>query len=142
MTELFPAIQLTEEETAETELPLYTDVQWDYKNNCPLFALGDPVMVTGLEAVKSWAYNALQTAREQYPIFTDQYGSDFEEVIGQAFTSDLKEAECRRYTEEALLESPYIDAVNVEEITFGKEGMLTVKASIQTVYGEEVISYG
>lgn len=140
MSELFPAIELTEEETAETELPMYTDVAWDYVRNCPVFALGDPVMVEGLEAVKSWAYNALQTVRGRYPIFTDQYGSDFEEIIGKAFTQDLKEAECRRYAAEALMVSPYILSVEIADVTFDMDGTLRITGSIQTVYGEEEIT--
>lgn len=141
MTEIFPAVEL-EEDLAEEPLPLYTDVKWDFENNCPVYSLGEPVTVSGLEAVKTWAYNALQTVRGRYPIYTDQYGSDFEDIVGKAFTQELKEAECRRFTEEALLVSPYIQSVDVTDITFDKNGHLTISGTMQTIYGKGAFSVG
>lgn len=142
MAELFPAVQHTVGAAAtNTQLPLYRDIAWNYHTNAPIFALGSPVFVTGIEAVKSWAFRSLSTVRGRYPIFTDQYGSDFEEIIGKAFTPQLKEAECKRYCEECLRQSPYITAADVIEVRFAQNGKLTIKAEIKTIYGEEVIEY-
>ena len=38
------------------DLPLYTDVAMDYDAGVPRFSGGEPVLVSGLEAVKSWAW--------------------------------------------------------------------------------------
>lgn len=45
------------------DLPLYTDVAMDYDAMEPRWESGEPVIVTGLEAVKSWAVRAILTAR-------------------------------------------------------------------------------
>jgi hypothetical protein len=134
-------VQLPDEETSEQVLPTYRDIAWDYDKNAPIFANGEPRMVEGIEAVKSWAYNALQIERQRYPIYSDQYGSDFEELLGQSFTQELKEAEAKRYLEECLLQSPYITAVKVTEVSF-EDGKLLLRAELTTIYGDEVIAIG
>lgn len=141
MAALFPAVQRAEATASAAELPFYRDIAWDYASDAPILSLGQPVIVEGKEAVKSWAFRALSAVRGRFPIFTDQYGSDFEEIIGKAFTPELKEAECKRYCSETLLYSPYITAADVTEVDFEKGGRLTIRVKIQTVYGEDVMDY-
>ena len=54
MRQLFPLFQQAQPSGAGT-LPLLYDVAMDYERGVPLFASGEPVIVTGLEAVKRWA---------------------------------------------------------------------------------------
>ena len=64
---LFPLFSVPEAGTAD--LPLYTDVAMDYETGVPRWESGNPVIVTGLEAVKSWAWRAAATARYRWPAF-------------------------------------------------------------------------
>lgn len=66
---LFPMYSIPQGSTAG-ELPLYTDVAMDYTAGTPRWESGNPVIVSGLEAVKSWAWRAAATARYQYKCFS------------------------------------------------------------------------
>ena len=131
---IFPMIQ-PKATTSIGNLPLYREVAWDYNANQPVFRRGEPVIVTGKEAVKVWIYKSILTSRYRYEIYTKDYGSEFEGLIGQAYTPALKEAEAPRYLRECLLINPYITDVKNIEVSFS-DGTLTVSGIAETVYGE------
>lgn len=131
---IFPMIQ-PQATTSISDLPLYQEVAWDYQKNCPIFRRGEPVIVTGVEALKVWIYKALLTARYRYEIYSKDYGSEFESLIGQAYTPTLKEAEAPRYLRECLIINPYITDIKQIEVSFS-DGTLTVSGAAETVYGE------
>ena len=133
---IFPMIQPAAVDRAATEsLPLCEEVAWDYVRNIPVFRRGEPVIVTGAEAVKVWIYKALLIPRYRHEIYTPDYGSEFESLIGQAYTPALKEAEAPRYLKECLLINPYIKGIKNITATFAAS-RLTVSGTAQTVYGE------
>lgn len=133
--ELFPAVQPEAEETNEEDLPLCREAGWDYEKNIPLFSAGELVEVTGAEAVKVWCHKALQTVRGKYAIYTRDYGSDLETLIGQAYTSDVKQSEAVRYVREALETNPYI--TDVRQISVDLAGdTLHITCTVHTIYGE------
>ncbi len=65
------------------ELPLFTDVAMDYDAGTPRWESGNPVLVTGLEAVKSWAWRAGATAPYRWPSVDWSYGGELEARVGQ-----------------------------------------------------------
>ena len=131
---LFPIIQ---PETAEqtVDLPLCREVKWDYENNIPVWRGGEPVIVSGAQAVLSWAYRALQVPRYRFAVYTWGYGNECESLIGTAYTDELKQAEAARYVRECLLVHPYISEVSEVRVKFD-EGALRVSCVLETVYGE------
>lgn len=132
---IFPMIQPSASSAEVETLPLCQEVAWDYQNNIPLFRRGLPVIVTEKEAIKVWIWKALYTVRYRYEIYTRDYGSEFESLIGQTYTPDLKEAEAPRYLRECLRINPYITAVKNIEVTFA-DGLLSVQGTADTIYGE------
>ena len=133
---LFPFFGDTAVETSAAEsLPLYTEVAWDFEQNIPIVEKGDFKIVTGIEAIKTWVYKAMKTERFRYLIYTWNYGSELEDLIGQNYTPNLTKAECIRCTKEPLLINPYILNVSNAEVTFDK-GKLTFHGKLETVYGE------
>ncbi len=133
---IFPMFPTTD--TQGGELPLYRDVQMDYKSGQPVWAGGSPVFVTGLEAVKGWAWRAIDTARYQYSIFTWDYGCELQQLVGQPYQAQTKLSEAERYVVEALMVSPYIREVQVTDTHFeGSTFHMIVELS--TVYGKESI---
>lgn len=133
---IFPMIQPIADETSETQtLPLAQEVAWDYENDVPVFRRGEPVIVTGKEAVKVWIWNAIHTERYRYEIYSWAYGSEFHSLIGRAYTPNLKTAEAPRYLRECLLINPYITAVNNITVEFA-DARLTVSGTAVTIYGE------
>ena len=89
MRELFPLFQ-TAPQSAAAALPLLRDVAMDYEKGAPLFAGGNPVVVSGLEAVKSWAWRAIQTARYRHSSFSWDYGCELENLVGQPYGQDTR----------------------------------------------------
>lgn len=133
---IFPsAAAATDAAVKVPELPLCREVAWDFSAQRPLWRLGEPVIVTGKEAVKVWIWKALHTARYCHEIYSWDFGAEFESLIGQAYTPTLKEAEAPRYLKECLLINPYILAVKNIAVSFADD-TLTVTGTAETIYGE------
>ena len=134
MRQLFPIFQSTAE-TQSAALPLYRDVAMDYINGIPVFSGGNPVVVSGLEAVKSWAWRAIKTARYRWSCFSWDYGCELETLVGQPYGQDTRRSEAARYVQEALTVCPYITSASAS--VDGLEGSeLSISVDIATVYGE------
>lgn len=131
---VFPAVQ-PETEAPRAQLPLAMEVAWDFALGRPIFSGGEPLVVSGANAVKVWCWLALQTARRRYAIYTWDYGHELEDLVGKPYTGEVKESEAIRYVREALEINPYIRAVRQVDVTFG-ETSLHVTATIETIYGE------
>ena len=130
MRELFPLFQ-TAPQSAAAALPLLRDVAMDYEKGAPLFAGGNPVVVSGLEAVKSWAWRAIQT----YSSFSWDYGCELENLVGQPYGQDTRRSEAVRYVREALEVCPYI--TSAQAVVEGLEGSsLHIRVVMRTVYGD------
>lgn len=133
---LFPTSVASGSTAATAERPLAKEVAWDFGLDRPIFRRGKPVIVSGLEAVKVWIWNALKNERYRYEHHTRAYGSELERLIGQTFTGDLKRAEAIRYFREALEPNPYITGVENVTIELSEAGM-TITGTVKTVYGSE-----
>ena len=134
---LFPMFETSAAEE-DAYLPLYRDAAWDYERDAPVFSGGAAAVASGLEAVKSWVWRAIKTARYQFPIFSWDYGCELDALVGQPYQEDTKLQEARRYIQEALTVNPYITAAEVTEIALeGSQVRLCVE--VDTVYGKETI---
>lgn len=120
---------------AESELPLYREVAWDFAAGRPVFQDGNPVFVTGKEAIKVWIWKALITPRAQYEIYSWDFGSDVRALTGQNFSAKTKQAEAVRYVREALEINPYITDVSDIRVSFDGDRLL-IESTVETVYGE------
>lgn len=136
---IFPMVQPLATDSESRTLPLCREAAWDFERNIPAFSRGEPVIVTGKEAVKVWIWKAIYTARYRHQIYSWDYGSEFESLIGQAYTPMIKEAEAPRYLKECLLTNPYINAVTNISVTFDA-GRLSVSGTAETIYGEVEIN--
>lgn len=136
--QLFPLFEDSAPLSGPGALPLLRDVAMDYDRGVPLWSGGQPVLVSGLEAVKSWAWRAIQTARYRYSCFSWDYGCELESLVGQPYGSDTRRSEAVRYVRQALEVCPYITAAAAS--VDGLEGStLHIRAQITTVYGEATI---
>ncbi len=136
---IFPVVQPEAEDLPAQDLPLCREVAWDFVKGAPLFSAGNPLEVTGAEAVKVWVWKALNTVRYRHEIYTWDYGCELENLIGKAFTSEVKQSEAVRYIREALMVNPYIRSVRQTSVDF-KGTNLTVSCTVDTIYGEVDVS--
>lgn len=68
--------------------------------------------VTGLEAIKVWAWNALRTPRYLYEQNTWNYGSELEDLIGRLpMPMEYIKSEAKRMCEECLQQNKYIQGI-------------------------------
>ena len=135
MMELFPAVQPEAEPTATDSLPLCRETAWDFIQERPIYSAGEPVEVTGAEAVRVWVWKALETARCRYDIYTWDFGCEAENLVGRPFTAQVKESEAARYVREALEPNPYITGVRQVAVSFQGD-RLDVTCQVETIYGE------
>lgn len=137
---LFPALQpIVSELPSESILPMAIEPAWDFEADRPVFRGGQLQQVTGIEAVKVWAWNALLTVRRNWPSLSPNYGNDCEHLIGTGYSEDLKTAEATRYVSECLTSTPYIQSVSVDEVSF-EDTTISISAVIATIYGEVNVS--
>ena len=136
--ELFPIIQPQPSMTG-TDLPFCHDVAWDFALDAPVLEGGEPLMLSGRDAVAVWGYNALLTERSRFEMWTRNYGNDMYNLIGKPFSDELKRAEVTRYLTECLTASPYItDVRNIDAVLIEDE--LQISCSLVTIYGEVKIN--
>lgn len=115
------------------ENEIYKDIAWDYDKNTPLLSNGDFLIVEGLEAVKSWAFRALQTQRGKYEIFTWDYGLDIESFVGKVLT-DKNKIDLTKEITECLLENKHIkNVIDFKFIT--DKNKVYINFRIVTLYG-------
>ncbi|BCK01404.1 DUF2634 domain-containing protein [Anaerocolumna chitinilytica] len=95
--------------------------------------------VTGIEAIKAWAYMALHTPRYRHIIYSWDYGSEIEELIGQTVTQEYLDTEIPRIISDCLTANPHIKSISNIDLSF-KNDKLSGNFSINTDYGEVTMS--
>lgn len=130
---IFPFITYEEEQIKIEPLPLYREVAWDFIANDVVLHNGSPLIVEGNEAIKVWCYKAILTPRYDYMIYTWDYGTELQELIGKAYSKDLTKSEAGRYITEALSINPYITDVKINSCSFS-EDELSASITVKTIY--------
>ena len=91
-------------------------------------------LVEGLEAVRVWIWCCLKTPRFRFPIYSWQYGTEFEGYIGQVLSDEYINADLLSELEEALFINPYI--VEIEDFEATREDeRLHIAFSCVTKFG-------
>lgn len=90
-------------------------------------------MVDGLEAVKQAAFVILETERFQHLIYSFNFGSELQGLIGKSPL--FVQSEIRRLIQESLLQDDRI--TDVRDITFQTQGdSLLVEFTVVSVFGD------
>ena len=93
-------------------------------------------IVTGIEAIRVWAYLALHTAKYRYEQYSWDYGCEIEDLIGKAYTEEHAESEIQRMLEECLLLNEHITEVELLDFE-NEDDKLNATIKVITDYGEE-----
>lgn len=116
-------------------LPLMREVARDMNTGKTVWRGGNPVIVSGVEAVASWAMAALRTVRCRHDIYSTQFGCDAMTLMGRAWSEDVKSVEAPRMVRDALTASPYVTGVDDLTVEFA-DGRLVISGRLNTIYGE------
>ena len=89
--------------------------------------------VEGQEAMCQTIEKALSTERFAYEIYSDSYGAEFNDLIGEHL--DLAKAEIERLVTEVVTTDERVISVDNFEITNETRDTLTIKFVVSTVFG-------
>lgn len=105
---------------------------------------GNPVVLTGIDALKLWIQKCIRTQLNRYSIYKGrQYGANIEDlVIGKSYNFDFAESELRREIETALLQNEDIQSMSSFSVK-NTGSALDISLTLITVYGKvsEVYTY-
>lgn len=90
--------------------------------------------VTEKEAIKCWIWNCIKTERYKYAIYSDQYGVELEQYIGQVPEREYIQTDIQQDITDALMQNQYITAVHDFNITFGDDD-INIALTVDTLYG-------
>lgn len=90
-------------------------------------------MIDDYESMVQAVDKIMKTERFVFPIYSEQYGNDFIELLGKSF--DYAEVEVERMLKEALLADDRVNEVTIEAIEQTNATTLQVKATVETMYG-------
>ena len=98
-------------------------------------------IVTDLEAIKVWVWCVLKTERYRYPIYSWQYGTEYEQYFGETVPQEYLQHDCKTETEEALKVNPYIRGIS-NFLAVMERSHLKISFTLETDYGNaEVMEY-
>jgi hypothetical protein len=128
----FPFVAAENESTEEYNIP--KEYQID-------FGTGQLTgnLVEGLEAIKMWAFLAINTTRYRHDIYSWDYGCEIEDMIGQSLTQEYLDTEIPRVIEECLTVNPHIKSISNISIALNDD-KLSGNFTINTDYGEAEIN--
>ncbi|AIQ14620.1 DUF2634 domain-containing protein [Paenibacillus durus] len=89
--------------------------------------------VDGLEALKQAVDKALRTLRYEQLIYSSNYGTEWNLVLGQDRL--LARPEIRRVVTEALLQDDRVEGVNQPEVSFNGENV-SINVTARSRYGD------
>lgn len=130
---MFPFVDNEEDEQEESPY-----IPKEYGINFETGQLSGKI-VEGYEALLVWAWLALKTPRYRFYIYSEDYGQEYEDLIGKSYSIELTDSELERMTEECLTENPYI--TGIENFSCEKnEEKVKVSFSLITELGDGEVS--
>lgn len=131
---MFPFVDNEEEDEQEESLYIPREYGIDFETG----QLSGKI-VEGYDALLVWAWLALQTPRYRYYIYSENYGQEYEDLIGKSYSTELTDSELERMTEECLTENPYITGIEIFSCVKIEE-KVTVTFSLITELGDGEVS--
>lgn len=100
----------------------YYEYAYDFKNNEFLLdETGKHYYVYGNEAIKIWIYKTMLTSRFKYSAYTDNFGTEVFDLVGEVISSKFKKEEIKRYITEAVMVNPFIISITKIDIKQEKD---------------------
>lgn len=125
-----------DQEVAPTEKPSSKTYKLDFETGEIL-----PEFIDYEEAIKQAVVKAIRTRRSSYLIYSDDYGSEIGDLLGEAYSIDYLQIEVPRLISETFLDDDRILECTDFEITKTGESIycsFTVVTDIQTAVQVEV----
>lgn len=98
---------------------------------------GQVVGVSDISAYVEWCKKALRTPRYRYLIYSRNYGSEFDDMIGKGLTKAAMQSEIERITKETIMADPRTAKVDNFTFTWGNDSVY-VTCDVTTTKNETV----
>lgn len=123
---MLPTTSITLSTTSTEDIPSYTyKLDPDSKRIIGHVDSGDSVV----QAIRK----IFETERFAYPIYTDQYGSEFESLIGQ--DPDFVQGVLESRIQDALSSDDRVLGLQAFEIVESKNDSMVVECTVSTIFG-------
>lgn len=139
---IYPAVMDAVDEldisTGTLERGGFCEYAYDFEKNELKTSNGEHYYVYGNEAMKIWIYKCMLTSRFRYSAYTERFGTEVYELVGEVISSKLKEAEVKRYITEAIMVHPFMISINKIELKPYKSGIY-VDVYYTTVFSDKIV---
>lgn len=132
---IFPFISYQQAMEYVEQKKVPKEYAWDSDKNNFILENGRLKILEGAEALKVWICKMLKTQRYRYLIYSWNYGSELEELIGARYTSNTVQNEVKRLLEDALHLNSNIKGTKNVKVTFTGD-KLDISFTAITDYGE------
>jgi phage baseplate assembly protein W len=92
-------------------------------------------IIDEVEALKQYIVKAILTPRSELQIYSEDYGSEIEELLGETATQAYREAEIPRMVREAIEDDDRIVRVDDVKVTSAGDAIY-INVTVSSVYGE------
>lgn len=123
----------TQQVIVESDLPLFKEIAIDFNTGEPILQNGEIIILERTEALKVWVWKILKTERNKYLVYSEDYGNDLIENIGQIYDKTTKDALMINEIKTCLLVNPYITNVYNFSIEGGRSPIISF--NVDTIYG-------
>ena len=123
----------TQQVIVEADLPLFKEIAIDFNTGEPILQNGEVIILEKTEALKVWVWKTLKTERNRYLVYSEDYGNDLIENIGQIYDKTTKDALMINEIKTCLLVNPYITTVYNFSIEGGRSPIISF--NVDTIYG-------
>lgn len=117
----------------------FCEYAYDFERNELKTRDGRHYYVYGNEAMKIWIYKCMLTSRFKFSAYSDRFGTEVYELVGEVISQRLKQEEVKRYITEAIMVHPYMRAITEMHLRPHKSGV-EVEVHYRTVFDEGVES--
>lgn len=123
----------TQQVIVESDLPLFKEIAIDFNTREPILQNEEFIILESTEALKVWVWKTLKTERNRYLVYSEDFGNDLIENIGQIYDKTTKDALMINEIKTCLLVNPYITNVYNFSIEGGRSPIISF--NVDTIYG-------
>lgn len=121
----------------EHTLDEFCEYAYDFEKNELKTRDGKHYYVFGNEAMKIWIYKAMITSRFRFSAYTERFGTEVFDLVGEVISNKLKQEEIKRYITEAIMVHPHMRAITNMVLEQHSSG-IKVTVSCRTAFEGEV----
>jgi len=141
MPNIFPTESTTTTQARNQQVKFGKGWRFDFEaGEFVLTPTGKVAPANELEAYMQWCEKALRTPRYRHMIYSRNYGSEFDDLIGRGYPKAIVESEITRIVTETLMTDPRTGSIQNSSFSWGNDGVY-FSCDVYTI-NTEIVSTG